>query len=209
VVVSAHWETTGFRVTDALRPPLVYDYFCYPPDAYEITYPVAGDPFLASRICGLLTANGLFARTDPRGLDHAVFIPLKVLYPDADVPVVALSLDRSLDPGLHLRVGAALARLRIEDILIVGSGSSFHSRDPHESAAQAFDDWLDDAIRDGETRAERLVRWEQAPGARWAHPREEHLIPLMVASGAAGVLPGQRISLDYVGGSPISGFLFG
>lgn len=209
LVVSAHWETEGFRVTRGTRPPLVYDYFNYPPEAYEIQFPALGDPLLTERVCELLTAADLPVSPDDRGLDHAVFIPLKVMFPQADIPVVALSLDARLDPETHRQAGAALAPLRAENVLIIGSGSSFHSRSRSADLAVAFDDWLREAIIDGVRRDEALRCWARAPGARHAHPREEHLLPLMVASGAALGEAGRTLAVDHVLGAPISSFAFG
>ncbi|MBV8593259.1 MAG: dioxygenase [Caulobacteraceae bacterium] len=209
LVVSAHWETFGFRASASERPPLVYDYSNYPPEAYAIEYPAAGAPALAERVCELLRARGLPAQPDPRGLDHSVFIPLKVMFPKGDVPVVALSLDVSLDPGLHFAAGETLAPLRDEGVLIVGSGSSFHGRNADPVAAASFDQWLETVLADPDRRRPRLIDWAKAPGARISHPREEHLLPLMVAVGAAASAPGRRLSRDDFRQMPISNFMFG
>jgi aromatic ring-opening dioxygenase catalytic subunit (LigB family) len=208
LVVSAHWETSGFRVTGGEQPPLVYDYFNYPPEAYRITYPAKGQPQLASRVVDLLRRAGLAAEQDARGFDHAVFIPLKVMYPAADVPVVALSLDASLDPALHLAAGEALAELRNEGVLIVGSGSSYHGRSGDPELVTAFDQWLTSAVEDPARRAAQLKNWREAPGAQVSHPREEHLLPLMVVAGAARDGAGRKVYADAIMGRPMSGFAF-
>lgn len=214
LVVSGHWETDGFAFTGAERPDLVYDYYNFPPHTYDLRYDAPGSPALAARAAGLLRDAGLPAAVDAaRGLDHGVFIPLKVAFPDAAVPVVEMSVERGLDPALHLAAGRALAPLRDEGVLIVGSGMSFHNMrgygDPRFTApSDAFDDWLTCAVEaDAETRAGRLVRWTEAPAARASHPREEHLVPLMVAAGASGA-PGQSDYREHVLETAISGFRF-
>jgi len=205
VVVSAHWEEALPTVTAGAAPGLLYDYSGFPAQAYEIAYPAPGSPALAGRVRDLLAAGGLQSRLDPqRGFDHGMFVPLKIMYPRADVPCVQLSLVRGLDPELHIRIGRALAGLRDERVLVVGSGLSFHNMreffvhgDRREDAANdAFQDWLD-ATCAGPGLAEpertaRLVHWSQAPSARYCHPREEHLLPLHVCYGA-GAGPAQKV----------------
>jgi aromatic ring-opening dioxygenase catalytic subunit (LigB family) len=215
LAVSGHWETKGFALTSAAKPALYFDYYNFPPHTYELTYPAPGAPELARRAAGLLTAAGFEAALDgERGLDHGVFVPLKVAFPDAEIPVVELSLDRSLDPKLHLAVGQALSVLRDEGVLILGAGMSFHNMrgygDPRfTEASDAFDGWLTQAIEaDPALRAERLAAWETAPAARACHPREEHLLPLMVAAGAADG-KGERVYGDHVMRTAISGYRFG
>jgi aromatic ring-opening dioxygenase catalytic subunit (LigB family) len=193
LVVSAHWEEPVPTVMTSPQPAILYDYYGFPPESYRITWPAPGAPALAARVQQLLTGAGFATAADPqRGYDHGTFIPLKVTYPDADVPAIQVSLKRGLDPGEHLDIGRALAPLRDEGIFIVASGMTFHNLrafgDPRASAAsEAFDEWLRNAVTAGPAHRERaLVAWQQAPAARIAHPREEHLIPLMVAAGAAG-----------------------
>jgi aromatic ring-opening dioxygenase catalytic subunit (LigB family) len=192
LVVSAHWEAPVPTVTSAARPPMLYDYYGFPPAAYEITWPAPGDPALAARIRARLAAAGIESAEDAaRGFDHGAFVPLKLAYPEADVPCVQLSLVRGLDPALHLTLGRALAPLRDEGVLIVGSGMSYHNMrgfgSGGRSASVAFDAWLREAITlDPAARDAALLRWEDAPSARACHPREEHLLPLMVVAGAAG-----------------------
>ncbi len=193
LVVSGHWEAPAFTLTGAqAHPGLIYDYYGFPPQTYELAWPAPGAPWLAERAASLLTGAGLPAAIDPtRGFDHGVFIPLKVAFPEADVPVVQMSLHASLDPAIQLAAGAALAPLRDEGVLVIGSGMSFHNLramgDPRVTApSEAFDAWLAEAIgAEPEARSAQLARWAEAPWARLVHPREEHLLPLMVAAGAS------------------------
>jgi aromatic ring-opening dioxygenase catalytic subunit (LigB family) len=214
LLISGHWETQGFAFTGHAAPPLIYDYFNFPPHTYEITYPVPGDPALAARAAGLLTTAGISAAIDPEhGLDHGVFVPLKVAWPEANVPIVEMSVDRSLDPALHIAAGRALAPLRDEGVLIVGSGMSFHNMraygDPRALAlSAAFDTWLTEAVaQTGADRDAALGGWRTAPHSAFSHPREEHLIPLMVAAGAASG-PGRAIFAGEVLATRVSGFRF-
>jgi len=218
LMISAHWERPAFTVQANPHPPMVYDYGGFPLHTYSVRYDAPGDPALAERVHGLLTAAGLPAALDAeRGYDHGMFSPMKAIYPDADVPVVQLSLKRGLDPAEHLALGRALAPLRDEDVLIVGSGLSYHNLrafGPQAAApAKAFDDWLTRTVVDAvpAEREQGLLAWEAAPAARIAHPREEHLLPLMVAVGAAGDEPGVRIyhQDDFVGGLAVSSYRFG
>ncbi len=198
LVVSAHWEEKPATLMGAQNPAMFYDYYGFPDEAYEITYPAPGSPELASRIAGMLEKNSIPARIDPqRGFDHGLFIPLKMMYPAADIPSLQLSLLRGLSPSAHLSLGKALGELMDENILVVGSGFSFHnlrlffghSLDEPDPANDAFQDWLIDvctgAMPEGE-REKRLIEWEKAPSARYCHPREEHLLPLHVCQGMAG-----------------------
>lgn len=216
LVISAHWETELPAVTTAAAPPLFFDYYGFPPHTYELTWPAPGDPDLAGRVGQLLGDAGIPHRKDAdRGYDHGVFVPMKVAVPEADIPTVALSLHHSLDPALHLAIGRALAPLRSEGVLIVGSGMSFHNqRAPRRPRAApesaAFDGWLTDAmVGPPRERELSLAEWERAPGARYCHPREEHFIPICVASGAAYDRPGRKLFSDQVMGGQISGFAFG
>jgi aromatic ring-opening dioxygenase catalytic subunit (LigB family) len=217
VVVSGHWEESAFTAAGGAHPAMIYDYSGFPPHTYELSYPAPGAPALAERIVELLTAAGLPARTDPaRGFDHGVFVPFLLIYPDADIPVVPLSLKTGLDPAEHLAAGRALESLRREGVLIVGSGMSYHNMHTFSTPAaiepsNVFDRWLTDALTRDSPRArwDDMVRWSQAPAARNAHPREEHLLPLMVAAGAAAEAPGQRVFTDEVMQARISGYRFG
>src|SRR5574341_599487 len=193
LVVSAHWEEPVPTVMTAEQPSILYDYYGFPAESYAITWPAPGTPVLASRVRALLDAAGIRSAEDSaRGFDHGTFIPLKLIYPDADVPTIQLSLKRGLDPAAHLAIGAAIAPLRDEGVLIIASGMTFHNlgafRDPRSApVAETFDGWLRETMTsDPDERNQRLKQWTTAPAARAAHPREEHLMPLMVAAGAAG-----------------------
>jgi len=214
LVVSAHWETDGFAFTGASAPPLLFDYYGFPPHTYQLRYDSPGDPALAERAAGLLRDAGFKAAIDEtRGLDHGVFVPLKVSFTDARIPVVEMSLDKSLEPALHVAAGKALAPLRDEGVLILGSGMSFHNMrgygHPQATApSQDFDRWLTAAVeQEGEARTADLAQWESAPVGRLSHPREEHLIPLMVAAGTTAA-PGRSVFGELVLGTAISGFRF-
>ncbi|MGD9984307.1 MAG: class III extradiol ring-cleavage dioxygenase [Porticoccaceae bacterium] len=217
LIVSAHWEADPVRVNSALAPPLIYDYQGFPPHTYQLRYDAPGAPWLADRVCDLLGAAGIAAAQDPEhGLDHGVFIPCKLIYPDADIPVVQISLRPDLNPGAHLALGAALAPLRREGVLLIGSGMSYHNmailmhRPATNPAGDAFDAWLQDACTTSpDERNRRLDAWHKAPGASHAHPREEHLLPLHVIAGAAGVDAGVCVYRDRVLGAPVSAFRFG
>jgi aromatic ring-opening dioxygenase catalytic subunit (LigB family) len=219
LVVSGHWQELSFTASGAEHPPLIFDYSGFPEDTYKLTWPAPGDPALALRLAELLKGAALPEAVDPgRGFDHGVFVPLKVAFPDADIPVVTLSLAAGrageLDPALHLAAGRALEPLRDEGVLIVASGMSFHNlraymRPGTAELAREFDAWLTRAVESpAAERAELLSHWERAPHARFAHPREEHLIPLMVAAGAGGEEPGKRIFSDEPMGAAISAFRF-
>jgi aromatic ring-opening dioxygenase catalytic subunit (LigB family) len=219
LAISAHWETPRPTVMTAARPSMLYDYYGFPEHTYRLSYPAPGSPGLASRVRALLAGAGIASDEDAsRGYDHGVFVPFLLMFPDADIPVVQLSLRADLDPASHLAIGRALAPLRDEGVLIVGSGMSYHnlrrfwSTDADDvEAARAFDAWLADAAEtdDADAREAKLVAWANAPGARAAHPRSEHLLPLMVAAGAAAGDAGRRAYADLVFGKAVSGFRFG
>ena len=217
LMVSAHWEAPAFTVQAAAQPGMLYDYGGFPAHTYQVHYRSPGAPAIAARVQALLQAAGLPAAVDTeRGYDHGMFSPMQAIYPQADVPVLQLSLRRGLDPAEHLALGRALAPLREEDVLIVGSGLSYHNLrafGPQAAApSKAFDDWLGQTLASAPAqRSQALVDWEQAPAARIAHPREEHLIPLMVAVGAAEGERAARIyhESDFMGGLSVSSYRFG
>ena len=199
LVISAHWEEAEPTIGTVAPTGLIYDYSGFPAESYEITYPAQGAPALAQKLATALQQAGISAQHNAqRGFDHGVFVPLKLMYPDADIPVLQLSLVRSLDADLHLRIGQALQALDHDNLLIVGSGFSFHNMralfsqgNPEQNAqSQAFEDWLKatlcDATLSEAQRYQRLAEWQHAPHARFCHPREEHLLPLHVCYGAAG-----------------------
>ena len=216
VVISGHWEQPEFAVTGSQHPPLIYDYQGFPPHTYQLRYDAPGAPALAHQIAGLLHQAGFPARVDPeRGFDHGVFIPFKLIYPQAEIPIVQLSLKTGLDPSVHIWVGRALQPLRQQGVLIVGSGMSYHNLrgfgTEFGAASDQFDAWLADAVcaPSAQMRNQKLEHWQAAPHARLAHPREEHLLPLMVASGTAGEHLGHRIFTDRVMGVTVSAYRFG
>ncbi len=196
LVISAHWEEDLPTITSASHPELIYDYYGFPPESYEIQYPAPGEPELAKEIFELVKAGGGQAGlNDQRGFDHGMFIPLKLMYPTANIPCVQLSLIKNLDPVEHIALGQSLAPLRDKNISIIGSGMSFHnmkaffSPDASTSAGETFNHWLIDVCTNSkispDEREKRLIEWESAPSARYCHPREEHLLPLHVCYGAA------------------------
>ena len=216
LVVSGHWEEPAFTASAAAQPELIFDYSGFPEHSYRLTWPAPGSPELAERVAGLLARAGLpSALSANRGFDHGVFVPLKVVFPDAQIPVVSLSLAASLDPALHLAVGRALAPLRDEGVLIIGSGMSFHNlrgylQPETPKRATAFDDWLTSAVESPAAERDALLTgWRSAPFAAYAHPREEHLIPLMVVAGAGGDAQGTRVFGDQPMGAAISAYRFG
>lgn len=214
LVVSGHWEAPVFTVGSGQRPALDYDYYGFPEHTYRLTFEAAGSPSLAARVRGLLGEAAIASAEDPdHGWDHGVFVPLKLVTPDADIPVVQLSLKADLDPAAHLAAGRALAPLRNEGVLIVGSGMSWHNMRGFSPAftqrSATFDAWLEDAITDATNREAALARWDSAPHGREAHPREEHLLPLMVAAGAAPGEPGRIAFRDTVMDVVVSAVEFG
>ncbi|MFZ5491366.1 MAG: DODA-type extradiol aromatic ring-opening family dioxygenase [Pseudomonadota bacterium] len=217
LLISGHWEEPRVSVNAQAQPPLLFDYYGFPPHTYQLKYPAPGDPALAARVQALLAAGGVPTRAETeRGLDHGVFVPFLLIYPQADVPIVQLSLHESLDAAAHLALGALLEPLRDEGVLIVGSGMSYHNMRGLMGGgtpgpdSERFDAWLGDACSAAPAeRARLLTHWAQAPAARASHPREEHLLPLMVAAGAAGSDPGRRVFHDRVMGATVSAFAFG
>jgi aromatic ring-opening dioxygenase catalytic subunit (LigB family) len=217
LVISGHWEAAKFSVATSARPPMEYDYSGFPPHTYQIRYAAPGDPNLAGRARELLTGAGIESALDPdRGFDHGVFVPLALMYPLADVPIVMVSVQSRYDPAQHLALGRALAPLRDEGVLIVGSGLNYHNMrgfglDSATRDAELFTRYLNESIvlEDGRARDEKLLNWESAPRARLAHPREDHLMPLLVAAGAAGSDTGSVLFADTVMKIPMTSYVFG
>ena len=212
LVVSAHWEETAPTVTAGENPPLLYDYYGFPQESYEITYPAPGDDGLSEAVRKALAASGLPCGVErERGYDHGLFVPLKIMYPEADIPCVQLSLLKGLDPAVHVALGEALAGLERDDLLILGSGFSFHNMrafftpDTPETARanDEFQQWLIETCADPaltlDERKARLTGWEAAPNASYCHPREEHLLPLHVCCGAAGRPCDEHFRLTIIG----------
>lgn len=220
VVVSAHWEANRPTITAGAHPELIYDYYGFPDESYEIRYPAAGEPALAQRLFDSLQHSGIEAELDDRrGFDHGLFVPLKIMYPEADIPCVQLSLLNNLDPAEHIQLGRALADVTADNVLIIGSGFSFHNLKafftPASSEARAlnesFEQWLVETCtsRDlsEQQREQRLIEWENAPGARHCHPREEHLLPLHVCYGVGGTTARQAFTFEVMG-KKVSSYLW-
>jgi len=218
LAISGHWEEPVVTVNSGTQPPMLFDYYGFPPHTYQLSYPAPGSPEVAARVLEALQAAGIPGASNAvRGFDHGIFVPFLLAFPEARIPVVQLSLHRGLGARDHLTIGQALEELRDENILIVGSGMSFHNLramfmdDPRlTQASQAFDDWLTEAATAPPAgRHTHLAEWTTAPYAEFCHPRPEHLIPLMVAAGAGGADPGIRDYSDMLIGKAVSGFRFG
>lgn len=226
VLVSAHWECEQPTLTSGAAPELIYDYGGFPAEMYQLSYPAPGSPDLASDVAGLLAAAGFDPQLDPdRGFDHGVFVPLMLMYPDALVPVIQLSMLSSLDAEAHIKMGAALAPLAERNVLVLGSGFTFHNMGAFMPALQggatdilpdaeneAFEAWLRETCTSvdlaEDERRDRFANWSDAPGARWCHPREEHLLPLHVCYGAGGGAATQAFD-GIVLGKRSSGYSWG
>ena len=219
LLISGHWLAQQATLGATERPELIFDYHGFPPHTYELQYAAPGAPEVAARVQQLLSAAGLAVAQDgARGWDHGVFIPLKVAFPDAEVPLLQLSLLQSLDAAAHIELGRALAPLRDEGVLIVGSGMSYHNMRGYGDArstpvAAAFDHWLGETVAlPAPERNARLAAWDTAagPAGRLSHPprAEEHLLPLHVVAGAAGEGRGAKVFTDRVMAVDISAFRF-
>ena len=218
LMISGHWEEDdAYAVMHAANPPMVYDYYNFPPHTYEVSYPAPGAPALAERVAGMIAGAGLPARLDDtRGYDHGTFVPMAILYPQADIPLFQVSMRSHYDPDEHLALGRALAPLRSEGVLIIGSGLSYHNLAAFGPAAQvpsaAFDAWLNGTLALPPTnRTAGLLDWEHAPHARDCHAREDHLVPLFTALGAAEQDPATRTYHQTMirGGVTASSWRFG
>jgi aromatic ring-opening dioxygenase catalytic subunit (LigB family) len=219
LVVSGHWETPRPAVNVNPAPPLLFDYYNFPERTYRLTYPAPGAPELGAHVRQLLDAVGIASDEEhSRGFDHGVFIPLMLIYPEADVPILQMSLQHKAPVETHLAIGRALAPLRDEGVLIVGSGMSYHNLreffSPKEGARKAaaeFDAFLTEAVetKNPSSREMKLRDWRNAPGALASHPTAEHLEPLFVVAGAAGADASRRVFADEILGKAISGFQFG
>ena len=214
LVISAHWEEPVVSITAHKNPPMLYDYQGFPPESYLFNYPAPGRPRLASRIQAMLETAGIEARLDyERGFDHGLFIPLMLMYPAANIPCLQISLSNSLDAAFHIELGRALAPLKNENLLILGSGFSFHNmqvmlskqEDGVDEKNRQFEEWLAQTCSDPDLdlseREQRLIEWDRAPAARYCHPREEHLLPLQVCFGIA------RAQATTVFQDVVSGFI--
>ncbi|MBN46587.1 MULTISPECIES: DODA-type extradiol aromatic ring-opening family dioxygenase [unclassified Methylophaga] len=211
IVVSAHWEQSSPTITSGENPSLIYDYNGFPKESYEIQYPCPGAPTLSQSMAEALKDAGIEAKLDDsRGFDHGLFVPLKIMYPEADIPCVQLSLVNNLDPELHIKMGQALQTLGDQSLLLIGSGFSFHNMrafftpetDEAKTMNESFEDWLletccDEKLTETE-REKRLINWQSAPFARYCHPREEHLLPLHVCYGFAGSASSKSYELQVL-----------
>lgn len=211
LLISAHWEEKIPTITSAASPSLIYDYYGFPEESYNIKYPCSGEPLLAEQVYRSLSNAGIEARLDKqRGFDHGLFVPLKIMYPEADVPCIQLSLVNNLNPAEHLQIGKALSSVKYEELLVIGSGFSFHNMNAFfapetadsKAMNDAFEQWLIDTCSnsniDEAERAQRLENWEQAPFARYCHPREEHLLPLHLCYGIAQSACSEYYELDII-----------
>lgn len=222
VVISAHWEEHIATVSSAAEPGLLYDYTGFPDAAYKITYPASGEANLATQIVAQLKDAGIEACADPdRGFDHGTFVPLKVMLPEARIPIVQMSLLKNLAPQAHIDLGKAIAGLAKEGVVILGSGLSFHNMQVFMQRSQTlsfesevFDTWLNETVLNETSgwaeKEQALVGWQAAPQARHCHPREEHLLPLHVCFGAAlanGLTP-MNIFKEPLLGAKVSGFMW-
>ncbi len=214
LIISGHWEEEHVTVTGSSTPPLLYDYYGFPEETYAITYPAPGNIPLAKKIVEILQQQNIAATADTsRGYDHGVFVPLKIMYPEASIPCIQLSLVNSLHPKEHIAIGRALAELQEENLLIIGSGSSFHNlrafHEPQTEQSQtdnnAFEQWIAETMSSrqlGEkARAQILENWLTAPAARYCHPREEHLLPLHVCYGIASAPVNRIVEVSFLGKS--------
>ncbi len=199
LIISAHWEESKVTITSGKSPSLIHDYYGFPEEAYKIKYPAPGDPALASKLFELLNECGIESLLDDqRGFDHGLFVPLKIMFPEASIPCVQLSLVNSLSPDVHINIGKAIAGLRKDKVLVIGSGFSFHNLkaffsqtvNERDTENEEFEKWLIETCTNNnlseQDREAKLVSWASAPFARYCHPREEHLLPLHVCYGMSG-----------------------
>ncbi len=219
LVISAHWEEPVATLIGSPKPPMLYDYYGFPREAYQIIYPAPGDPSRAKRIVAVLREGKITSRIDSvRGFDHGLFIPLKMMYPQAEIPALQISLLADLNPSTHLALGNALKGLINENVLIVGSGFSFHNlrafsfdgTEEPDPRNDAFQEWLIETCTGSRSQADReaaLVEWERGPYARYCHPREEHLLPLHVCAAMAEA-PAKLVFNDYIAGKRAVAFLW-
>ena len=216
LVITGHWEAPVFSVSSAEQPSTIYDYFGFPEHTYHIQYPAPGSPVLAAGVRNLLDRAGIVNGESPsQGFDHGTFVPMSLMFPQADVPVVLLSLKAGYNPAEHIRAGQALQPLRDEGVLIVGSGLTYHNMQGFRQAgalqvSRTFEQYLTDAVTGSpQQRLQKLAEWQQAPAARQAHPREDHLMPLLVAAGAAGDDEGRVMFTDEVMNVSMTSYRFG
>lgn len=221
ILVTAHWEESKVTISSGKQHNLYFDYYGFPPESYKYTYPAQGDPILAGRIQEALKKSGLDAKLDPkRGWDHGVFVPMMLINPEANIPIVQISVLSSQDPEEHYKLGQVMHQFRKEGVAIIGSGMSYHnmrefmySRNLQKVVNKEFDDFLNEVCTaDDETiRKKGFISWREQPGASEAHPPRaaEHFMPLVVIAGAGGSKAGQRIfNWDMSGTFRLSGFIW-
>jgi len=204
LMVSAHWNTRSPLLTGSAQPETIHDFGGFPAELYQLRYPAPGAPELAQQIMEQLGKKGIAAGLDAsRGLDHGAWVPLRILFPNADVPVIQLSVQPELGARHHYALGAALAALADENILVIASGHLTHNlrdymRPPAgerpAAATRDFREWVHTQLMSN--NSEGLLDWEQAPGALYAHPSPEHFLPIFVALGAAG----ENRQTEWLGG---------
>lgn len=212
IVVSAHWEAEPIEVISQEQPSLYYDYYGFPPESYEIQYPCKGNPELAQKVIKAGEAQGIAIKANlERGFDHGLFVPMKILFPEADVPCIQVSLNSNLDAQTHLKLGEILKSVLDDDVLLIGSGFSFHNMrsffkpQSHEEIElnMAFENWLTETMTSPhlskEERRTRFIEWDATKGARYCHPREEHLLPLHVCYGAMQQSASRAMRLPILG----------
>jgi len=220
LVISAHWEAPKATVQSGDTNELYYDYYNFPKEAYNLSYPVTPAKDLSKRVIELLSKEHFpYAVDSKRGYDHGMFVPMMLIYPDADIPTIQLSLVSGLDPELHIKIGEALAPLRDEGVFILGSGMSYHNmrgfRDSKsDKDSEPFHQYLRETLADDtksyEDKMEGLIDWDKAPKARLNHPREEHLIPLMCIFGSSISSGGKAKEVYFhpVAGVKCAGYIF-
>ncbi len=219
VVFSAHWEENTVTIQSGETPGMLYDYYGFPEEAYQITYPCRGNKPLAEKIADLLSQSSIDCRLDPqRPYDHGSYIPLMMMYPEADIPVIQISLHHGLNPVTHLQIGKALRPLLEDNLLFIGSGFSYHNMGGFDFRGRRIEDPLNNdfqnslidiccADSEDESTWDRLADWKQLPGADYCHPRSEHLLPLHVCAGIGGA-QGNKIFDDYILGKRAVAFLW-
>jgi aromatic ring-opening dioxygenase catalytic subunit (LigB family) len=215
LIISAHWETRNKVLklsSKSQHDKLYFDYSGFPAHTYELQYNAPGSVELAEKVQNLLGKANIKSELDAsRNFDHGVFIPLKLFYPEANIPVVEMSIDSSYDPAFHFAVGEALQSLRQEGVLIIGSGFLIHNFSVKPVPARRFAVAIEKALTSGaaEEKKQRLLQWEKLDCARDAHQQEDHLVPIFVAAGAAGnTLKAEKIG-EFWGSGDGFGAAFG
>ncbi|ODN01644.1 Extradiol ring-cleavage dioxygenase [Orchesella cincta] len=220
LIISAHWEEKQATVQSGATTKLYYDYYGFPKESYNLKYTLPGATELSKRVGQLLeSANIRYKVDNDRGYDHGVFIPMKILFPDGDIPTIQLSLVSGLDPKTHIKLGEALAPLRDEGVFVLGSGMSYHNMRGFNNGqsnkdSDPFHEYLRSSLVNSKNYKDKVAaldNWAKAPKARECHPREEHLMPLHVILGAAkheGNVEVKEVFYDNVAGVKCAGYIF-